>query len=112
MRSRVPIGAGYSPEQVERGVSAISRCEAWEYANRDACEHIESLFLKRVEAGKVVSGAWLVQRARKRSFVDREGNDTRINNDFAPIIARKLKRKYPQYAHLVETRRSVFDWLC
>lgn len=110
-RTNLPIGAGYSSEEIAKAKAAIARFYSWQRINPEAWAFIERLFLERVSLGERVSGAWLVEQVRKKSFVDRMGNDTKVNNVYAPIIIRLLLKKHPAAASLVEKRTTIFEWL-
>ena len=107
----LPLGAGYSAKDVAKAKAVLARFYSWLNINPEAWAFAERLFVERMEKGETISGAWLVEQVRKKSFVDREGNDTKVNNDFAPIIIRLLLKKYPEALPLVEKRATIFEWL-
>ena len=67
--------------------------------------------MRLAEAAQPIAVQSLIEQAREKSFVDRHGRDTKINNDFAPIFARWLIREHPEMEPLIERRASVFDSL-
>lgn len=111
MTHNIAIGAGFTPEEVSRAKAKLTRFYSWQRINPEAWAFIERLFVERMEKGESISGAWLVEQVRKKSFVDREGRDTKINNDYCGVVIRLLLKKYPAATPLVEKRRTVFEWL-
>lgn len=105
------IGAGYSPEELERGKRTLHRAELWRYGNPDAWACIERHALELASIGQPISAQSLLESVRKKSFVDRYGNDTKVNNSFAPVFARWLASEHPETRRLIEVRRSVQDAL-
>ena len=101
----------YTDKQMARGRRELHRAAAWRKANDDAYSFGEHVALELAAAGLPISGRGILEAMRRKSFIDREGNDTTINNNMAPIVARWLAREHPEAAHLIERRRCVYDVL-
>ena len=73
------------------------------------------LFVKpaiyEAEHDRRVSVQRLIEQARAKDRVNWVGQEVKINNSFAPLIARKLVHDYPQLRGHVELRRSNYDHL-
>ena len=109
--SSIVYGHGYSPDQMERGRLELYRFKVWRYDNPQAWALIVAHALDLAAKGQPISAQALLESVRKKSFVDRFGNDTRANNSHAPIIARVLVREHPETRPFIELRRSVYDVL-
>ena len=101
----------YTDKQMERGRRELRRAEAWRKVNAEAYAFGERVALDLAAAGLPVSGRAVIEAIRRKSFVDREGNDCRINNNYEPIIARWLAAEHPETARYIEQRKTVFDVL-
>lgn len=103
--------AGYTPRQIERGKLTLQRAEQWRRDNPEAWAYIVTRACEYAKEGRPFTMQGLIESVRSKAFVDRHGNDTKTNNDFAAVFARWLMIEYPQTRGLIECRRSVFDSL-
>lgn len=97
--------------QVSRAALKLASAKRWQQDNEQVWAFMVSRAMRLSEAGQPIAVQSLIEQAREKSFVDRHGRDTKINNDFAPIFARWLIREHPEMEPLIERRRSVFDSL-
>lgn len=63
------------------------------------------------EHNRRVSIQRLIEQVRAKDRVNWAGQEVKINNSFAPLIARKLVHDFPQLRSHVELRRSSYDHL-
>ena len=101
----------YTEKQLARGRRELGRAWAWRKVNPEAYAFGERLALNLAAAGLPVSGRAVVEAIRRKSFIDREGNDCRINNNITPIMTRWLATEHPEIADRIEQRATVFDLL-
>jgi hypothetical protein len=105
------MSKSYTDEQLENGRRKLAAFREWLRDNPRACEFAERFALDALDAGQHVSGRAIVEHIRRHEFTDEHGRPTRINNDFAAVIARRLVRDHPEYAGRLELRPCVFDVL-
>lgn len=103
--------SAYTAKQMERGRRELRRAEAWRKLNAEAYAFGERVALELAAEGLPVSGRAIVEAMRRKSFVDNAGDDCRINNNIAPIVARWIATEHPEAAGNVERRRTVYDEL-
>ena len=101
----------YSDEEMARGMEKLRRAEEWRNANPQAWGYLEGVAVERARNGQPISGRALVEAVREKAFVDRMGNDTKTNNDYAAIFARWIAKEHPEAARYIEHRATVFDLL-
>ena len=99
----------YTEEQLERAREIAAQALAWMADNPAAMAYAERIALHEAEAGRRVSGSAIVEEIRKKDFTDVCGKPTRVNNNHAPIIARRLCAIHPEIAEHVETRTDVYE---
>ena len=51
----------------------------------------------------------LMENARAKDFTGLDGEPVKLNNNFAPIFARLLVKRYPHIKPYLEMRRSSYD---
>lgn len=47
--------------------------------------------------------------SRSKDFAGVDGKTIKLNNNFAPCLARRLIKDYPDIEPYIETRRSMYD---
>ena len=67
--------------------------------------------LHEAEHDRRVSVQRLIEQVRARDYVNWEGQPCKIDNSYAPLIARKLVHDFPQLKGHIEMRRSGFDYM-
>lgn len=103
--------ARYTREQLHHARLTLSRADRWWDENPDARNRMVAQALELAALKQPIAVQSLFESMRKKAFVDRYGNDTRVNNSFAPIFARRIIREYPETKPYIELRSSVFDIL-
>lgn len=101
----------YTSEQVERGRRKLYRAEAWRRRNPEAWSYLVFIAKDKARKEQPISGRALIEAAREKAFVDRNGNDSKVNNDYEPIFARWMMIEHPETAQFIERRKTVFDLL-
>lgn len=103
--------SSYTEKQLKNAKRTIYRAEQWRRNNPQAWACIVSHALDLAAKQQTIAAQTLIESVRKKSFVDKFGNDTKTNNSYASVFARWLVREHPETAQHVELRRSVFDVL-
>ena len=103
--------AGYTEKQMANGRRKLHRAEAWRRANPESWGYIVSMATRQARQQQPISGRMLLEAVRHKAFTDRDGEDTKTNNDYAPIVARWLAIEHPETARYIEQRKTVFDLL-
>ena len=101
----------YTEKQLDNGRRKLYRAEQWRRDNPDAWRFIVDMATRQARQGQPISGSMLIEAVRHKAFVDREGEDTKTNNDYAPIVARWIALEHPETARYIEHRKTVFDVL-
>ena len=101
----------YTERQIKRGRRVLGRAETWRKVNPEAWRFIVRTATELAERQQPISGSMLIEAVRHKAFLDREGNDTKTNNDYAPIVARWLAIEHPETAPYIKQRATVFDLL-
>lgn len=99
------FGHGYSPQEIDRAKLTIHRAIAWRFNNPQAWACIVSHALDLAEKQQPIAAQTLIESVRKKAFVDRFGNDTKTNNDYASVFIRWLWSAYPETRPFIELRR-------
>lgn len=102
---------GFTDEQMARAARVLERAEAWRRLNPEAWAFVVSLALRLAQAGEPISGRALVEAVRRKAFVDREGHDALVNNDYAAVFARWLWIEHPETRPYIKQRRTPFNCL-
>lgn len=92
-----------------RGADLVARATRWEEENPDTFRFIEGRALAEAEAQRPVSLQALICEARAIDFTDEAGGRTRINNDLAAPLARRLRAVHPEIAPWLKLRQSMAD---
>ena len=101
----------YTDEQMARGRRKLHRAELWRKANPEAWRYAVRIATEQARQGQPISARELVDAVRRKAFTDRDGRDTRPNNDYAPIWGRWIATEHPETARYIEQRKTVFDQL-
>jgi len=101
----------YTDEQLERGRRKLYRAEQWRRNNPEAWRYLVLIAKDKARKEQPISGRALIEAAREKAFVDREGNNSKVNNDYEPIFARWMMTEHPETAAFIERRKTVFDLL-
>ena len=101
----------YTDNQVARGRHILHRAEQWRRDCPEGWNYVVRVALGLARDGQPISGRGLVEAVRRKGFVDRRGNDSKVNNDFSPVFSRWLLVDYPQTAEHIEKRKTVFNEL-
>lgn len=104
-------GREYTEKQIARGLRKLHRAEGWRHDNPDAWGYIVGVATEQARREQPISGRMLIEAVRHKAFTDLEGEDTRTNNDYAPVVARWLAVEHPETARFIERRKTVFDLL-
>lgn len=81
----------------------------WCRANPRLIEAIEDYALNEASQGKKFAVKAIVEWIRWHDYVDDSGQPVKLSNDYAPMLARMLIRKYPQVREYIEIRPSMYD---
>lgn len=101
----------YTDKQMARAARVLKRAEAWRKLNPEAWAFVVALALRLADAGEPISGRALVEAVRRKAFVDREGHDALVNNDYAAVFARWLWIDHPGTRPFIKQRRTPFNIL-
>lgn len=110
-RVELAIESGFSPSRVKTAAVQLREAKRWIIESADAWSYIVRGARADATEGKRVSIARLVENARKREFLNADGEPTHYDNTNDSIIARILIIKVPEIVPLIELRRSVYDFL-
>lgn len=81
----------------------------WISQNPDLWSKFKSYALHEADQKRRVSVQWLLEDSRKHDYVNQNGEPCKINNTYAPVLARQLLKECPQVEPYLEVRRSRFD---
>ena len=104
----------YTPEQIERGECVLVLLSKFIRANSHgtgAWPYIVGRAADSYMLGRTISIRGILEDVREMDFSDDAGNKVTVNNDLAAPMARLILKAHPEYAKLMETRKSVFDLL-
>lgn len=101
----------YSEEQRERAHEKLEDFRGWYRDNMRAWLIAGQFVLTRAREGKQVGGQMFVEYIRAHDVADRHGKPCRVNNDWAPLISRKLAHDFPEIAEHIERRFCAYDEL-
>lgn len=90
-------------------IQVRTRALQWIKDNPDLWSKFKSYALNEAGHKRRVSVQWLLEDSRKHDYVNRNGEPCKINNTFAPVLARQLLKECPQIKPYLEVRRSRFD---
>ena len=85
------------------------RADEWIKLNPDIWRRFEAHCINEAAQGRRISVQWLIEDVRAHDYVNRIGDPVKVNNNFAPIFARRLIKAHPELASFIETRKSVYD---
>ncbi|MBQ9021155.1 MAG: hypothetical protein IJ113_03955 [Eggerthellaceae bacterium] len=101
----------YTDAQLYRARLTLHRAERWRENNPDAWNRMVAQALELAALKQPIAVQALLESVRKKAFVDRYGNDTRVSNGYRAIFARWLIAEYPETRPYIRLRNSVFDVL-
>lgn len=81
----------------------------WIHQNPDLWTKFKAYALHEADQKRRVSVQWLLEDSRKHDYVNQKGEPCKINNTYAPVLARQLLKECPQVEPYLEVRRSRFD---
>ena len=90
-------------------IQVRTRALQWIKDNPDLWSKFKSYALNEAGHKRRVSVQWLLEDSRKHDYVNQNGEPCKINNTFAPVLARQLLKECPQIKPYLEVRRSRFD---
>lgn len=90
-------------------IQVRTRALQWIKDNPDLWSKFKSYALHEADQKRRVSVQWLLEDSRKHDYVNQNGEPCKINNTFAPVLARQLLKECPQIKPYLEVRRSRFD---
>lgn len=85
------------------------RADEWMRLNPEIWSKFTAYALNEAKHKRRVSVKWLIEDVRKHDYVNRAGDTCKVNNNFAPIFARRLIKEHPELKPFIETRRSMYD---
>lgn len=85
------------------------RAEEWIRLNPDLWSRFEAHCMSEAEHERRISIKWLIEDVRAHDYVNRDGDPCKVNNNYAPIFARRLIAQHPELEPYIETRRSMYD---
>lgn len=90
-------------------MSKVRSFREWCRLNPERVKDLEEYALNEAQHGRRFAIKTIIERIRWFDYVTAEGQPVKISNDYAPLFARVLIRKYPQLEKFIETRPSMFD---
>lgn len=97
----------YSEKQLSNAKHTIYRATAWRFNNPQAWACMVSHALDLAAKQQPIAAQTLIESVRKKSFVDRFGNDTRTNNSYASVFIRWLVVEHPETRQYADLRRCA-----
>lgn len=90
-------------------VQVRTRALQWIKHNPDLWSKFKAYAVHEADQKRRVSVQWLLEDSRKHDYVNQNGEHCKINNTYAPVLARELLKECPQVKPYLEVRRSRFD---
>lgn len=90
-------------------VKVRTRALQWIKDNPDLWSKFKAYAVHEADQKRRVSVQWLLEDSRKHDYVNQNGEPCKINNTYAPVLARQLLKECPQVKPYLEVRRSRFD---
>lgn len=100
-----------SKADTEKYMAKVRAAREWIRLNPVLWEGIEAWALNEAEHRRKFAMQTALERIRWYSFVDDEGQPTKVSNDYGAIWARMLMAKHPEVEPYITTRPSVYDGL-
>ncbi len=95
----------------ERAVKRMAQARLWVESNTSAWEAMTHIALGRTKSKAKFGMQELVETIRRKSYTDRHGMQTVINNSIVPALARILVDEHPECLPYVEFRTHAYDGL-
>lgn len=100
-----------SKADTEKYMAKVRAAREWIRLNPALWEGIEAWALNEAGHQRKFAMQTALERIRWYSFVDDEGQPTKVSNDYGAIWARMLMAKHPEVEPYITTRPSVYDQL-
>ncbi|WP_278590739.1 hypothetical protein [Olsenella uli] len=111
------LETGAAPESNPTAIMAdkarerTARAITWRMRNWEAWEYIVGLATEKARTGTPFGMQELVERVRRRNFIDNKGRTTRVDNTIVPALARILIGLHSECAPYIEQRTCAYDGL-
>lgn len=100
---------GRDADATERAKKTVRKCDEWISANPTAWSSAEAMVVERAERGTRVGTQDVVEYIRWHDFTGTDGTPTKVNNNLAPVMIRRICHLHPEVVPLVDLRTSVYD---
>lgn len=100
-----------SKADTEKYMAKVRAAREWIRLNPGLWDDIEAWALNEAGHQRKFAMQTALERIRWYSFVDDEGQPTKVSNDYGAIWARMLVARHPEVKPYVTTRPSVYDQL-
>lgn len=91
------------------GTQMAYEARLWRENNPDMWRFIENCSLNEAQHKRRFSMRWVVDEARRKSFVDGEGNPAKVGNTLVPAFARMVVADHPEVRSYIVLNRSRVD---
>lgn len=93
----------------EHCMSRVRSFHEWCLANQRLIEAVEDYVLNEVSHGRKFAVKAIIEWIRWHDYANDAGQPVKVSNDYAPMLARMLIRKYPQVREYIEIHPSMYD---